>query len=275
MFASQISEPAATEVSTNSEIARGSNFSHFLIFYVSHHHSLPSCCINSQVCLSLQTTTSPLFLSNLMLYPACRHPASFLLGFHMSSRLFSPLLHTESLPPPSCLPKPRPSPSLCPHLRSLLRTLGSGVPMTPWILAIWSTSLAPGNSGWRLQIEATNLFKTHLGTRSSPAVTFCRKGVSVFGLATPFFRSGGLRKREHCFSPHSKKPSHMDLRGLTGASSTPTLRERRQKIKACNIFCRGYLWGELVNASATGTGQAPWLQEIQLVGKTSDAMITG
>lgn len=41
----------------------------------------------------------------------------------------------------------------CIHLLSLLRTLGSGVPMMSWILAIWSTSLEPGNSGCKLHVH--------------------------------------------------------------------------------------------------------------------------
>ena len=37
------------------------------------------------------------------------------------------------------------------HFLSLLSILGSGVPMTSWIFAIWSTSFDPGNKGCKLE----------------------------------------------------------------------------------------------------------------------------
>jgi len=38
------------------------------------------------------------------------------------------------------------------YFLNLLSTLGSGVPMMSCILAIWSTSLEPGNSGCKLKV---------------------------------------------------------------------------------------------------------------------------
>ena len=65
---------------------------------------------------------------------------------------------------------PGAGPGACTHCLNLVRVFSAGVPMTSWILEIWSSSLAPGNSGCRLGgIKAAVRALTLQATEGPPA----------------------------------------------------------------------------------------------------------
>lgn len=84
-----------------------------------------------------------------------RHSTVMLEGGTSLGALGCPRTHspkaTEAQPGPASAPsRYRPRRGESTYCLNLMRVFSAGVPMTSWIFAIWSSSLAPGKRGCRL-----------------------------------------------------------------------------------------------------------------------------